>query len=137
MSKKSYDKDAADRIPEESIDSTSNIAREADAFLAALAGGADEDEADEAAFLALNPDGIVVDDDDQIVNVGKKATGFTVGQKAEIVDGDVLEECVGDNKGAEDDTAEVAEEEMSEEESEDEFDDEDYDEYDEYYDDEK
>ncbi len=120
MSKKSYDKDAADRIPEESIDSTSNIAREADAFLAALAGGADEDEADEAAFLALNPDGIVVDDDDQIVNVGKEATGFTVGQKAEIVDGDVLEECVGDNKGAEDDTAEVAEEEMSEEESEDE-----------------
>ncbi|MCQ2091538.1 MAG: DEAD/DEAH box helicase [Fibrobacter sp.] len=90
MSKKSYDKDAEDRIPEENIDSSSNIAREADAFLAALAGGADEDEADEAAFLALNPDGIVVDDDDQIVNVGKQAAGFTIGQKAEIVDGDEI-----------------------------------------------
>ena len=94
MSKKSYDKDAENRIPEESIDASSNIAREADAFLAALAGGADEDEADEAAFLALNPDGIVVDDDDQIVNVGKKAAGFTIGQKADIVDGDdVQEDC--------------------------------------------
>ncbi len=133
MSKKSYDKDAADRIPEENIDSSSNIAREADAFLAALAGGADEDEADEAAFLALNPDGIVVDDDDQIVNVGKKATGFAIGQKAEIVDGDeivdngemdssaapqndTLDDCVEEE--TEDNACEIAEEDVSEEESE-------------------
>lgn len=81
---------ADDRISEESIDPKSIIAREADAFLAALAGGADEDEADEAAFLALNPNGNVVDDDDQIVNVGKDAAGFTVGQKADIVDGDEI-----------------------------------------------
>lgn len=133
MSKKSYDEDAADRIPEENIDSSSNIAREADAFLAAFANGADEDEADEAAFLALNPDGIVVDEDDQIVNVGKKATGFTIGQKAEIVDGDeivdngemdssaapqndALDDCVEEE--TEDNAGEIAEEEISEEESE-------------------
>ncbi len=126
---------AEDRIPEESIDPKSSIAREADAFLAALADGADEDEADEAAFLALNPNGIVVDDDDQIVNVGKDAAGFTVGQKAEIVDGDeivdngemdsstapqndALDDCVEEE--TEDNAGEIAEEEVSEEESEDE-----------------
>ncbi|MCQ2125481.1 MAG: DEAD/DEAH box helicase [Fibrobacter sp.] len=133
MSKKSYDKDAENRIPEENIDSSSNIAREADAFLAALAGGADEDEADEAAFLALNPDGIVVDDDDQIVNVGKKAAGFTIGQKAEIVDGDeIVDNGEMDSSAApqndalddgveeetKDNAGEIAEEEISEEESE-------------------
>ena len=124
MSKKSYDKDAENRIPEESIDSKSKIAREADAFLAALAGGADEDDADEAAFLALNPNGIVVDDDDQIVNVGKDAAGFTVGQKAEIVDGDeIVDNGEMDSSAApqnNEQTVEIAEEEVSEEESEDE-----------------
>ncbi|WP_407444427.1 DEAD/DEAH box helicase [Fibrobacter sp.] len=81
-----------DRIPEEDIDPKSNIAMEADAFLDAIAGGADEDEADEAAFFATNPDGIVVDDDDNIVNVGKKTSKkFKVGEKAEIVDADVEE----------------------------------------------
>lgn len=81
-----------DRIPEEDIDPKSNIAMEADAFLEAIAGGADEDEADEAAFFAVNPDGIVVDDDDKIVNVGKKASKkFKVGEKAEIVDADETE----------------------------------------------
>lgn len=134
MSKKSYDKDAEIRIPEENIDSSSNIAREADAFLAAFANGADEDEADEAAFLALNPDGIVVDEDDQIVNVGKDAAGFTVGQKADIVDGDEINENVveeqqtlkqvqGDEDDSqildqvEDDNAEEADEDVSEEDS--------------------
>ena len=90
MSKKSYDKDAADRIPEESIDSKSKIAREADAFLAALAGGADEDEADEAAFLALNPDGIIIDDDCNVVKAGTDAKA-KVGEAIEFVDGDALE----------------------------------------------
>ena len=142
MSKKSYDKDAEDRIPEENIDPKSSIAREAEAFLAALAGGADEDDADEAAFLALNPNGIVVDDDDQIVNVGKDAAGFTVGQKAEIVDGDEIvdngemdssaapqndKQTVGNDENTEDDSqildqvedgnAEEADEDVSEEDS--------------------
>lgn len=135
MSKKSYDKDAEERIPEESIDPSSKIAREADAFLAALANGDDEDAADEAAFLALNPNGIIVDDDDQIVNVGKDAAGFTVGQKAEIVDGDEIvdngekdssvapqndEQTVDNDENTEDDAGEIAEEEVSKEESEDE-----------------
>ena len=39
----------------------SKLQLEADAFLNAIAGGADEDQADEAAFFAANPDGIVVD----------------------------------------------------------------------------
>ena len=50
-------KNTEERIPEEAIDPKSKIAREADAFLNAIAGGADEDEADEAAFLELNPNG--------------------------------------------------------------------------------
>lgn len=80
-----------DRIPEENIDPKSNIAMEADAFLSAIAGGADEDEADEAAFFAVNPDGVVVDDEDKIVNVGKKASKkFKVGEKAKIVDADEI-----------------------------------------------
>lgn len=76
---------AEDRIPEETIDSKSKIAREADAFLASIAGGADEDEADEAAFLALNPDGIVIDDDCNIVKAGAEAKA-NVGESIEFVD---------------------------------------------------
>lgn len=98
MSKKSYDKDAENRIPEESIDPSSSIAREADAFLNAFANGADEDEADEAAFLALNPDGIVIDDDCNVVKVGKDAKA-NVGEAIEFVDGD-----------AQDDSADVQDE---------------------------
>lgn len=78
---------AEDRIPEETIDPKSKIAREADAFLAALAGGADEDEADEAAFLALNPDGIVIDDDCNVVKTGAEAKA-AVGEAIEFVDGE-------------------------------------------------
>ncbi|PZW66851.1 DEAD/DEAH box helicase [Fibrobacter sp. UWR1] len=125
MSKKSYDKDMESRIPEENIDPKSAIAREADAFLAAFANGADEDEADEAAFLAVNPDGIVVDDDDQVLNVGKKAAGFTIGQKAEIVDGDeTVDNSQMDSSAAPqndeqaEDIEEVSEDEISESEEE-------------------
>lgn len=76
-----------DKIPEETIDPKSNIAREADAFLRALANGDDEDAADEAAFLALNPDGIVIDDDGNVVNAGTEAKA-SVGEAIEFVDGD-------------------------------------------------
>lgn len=82
---------ADERIPEETIDPKSTIAREADAFLAALAGGADEDEADEAAFLALNPDGIVIDDDCNVVKTGTDAKA-NVGEAIEFVDGDAQDD---------------------------------------------
>jgi len=85
--KKPENQGADERIPEETIDPKSNIAREADAFLAALANGDDEDAADEAAFLALNPDGIVIDDDCNVVNVGTDAKA-TVGEEIEFVDGE-------------------------------------------------
>lgn len=82
---------ADEHIPEETIDPKSTIAREADAFLAALAGGADEDEADEAAFLALNPDGIVIDDDCNVVKTGTDAKA-NVGEAIEFVDGDAQDD---------------------------------------------
>lgn len=82
---------AEDRIPEETIDPKSKIAREADAFLAAIVGGADEDEADEAAFLAVNPDGIVIDDDCNVVKAGAEAKA-NVGEAIEFVDENSTEE---------------------------------------------
>lgn len=82
---------ADERIPEETIDPKSTIAREADAFLAAFANGADEDEADEAAFLALNPDGIVIDDDCNVVKTGTDAKA-NVGEAIEFVDGDAQDD---------------------------------------------
>ena len=66
-------KNTEERIPEESIDTKSKIAREANAFLDAIAGGADEDEADEAAFLALNPNGVVVDEEGDVLKKGAKS----------------------------------------------------------------
>ncbi|MCF0225580.1 MAG: DEAD/DEAH box helicase [Fibrobacter sp.] len=77
--------DGAGTIPEETIDPKSAIAREADAFLAAFANGADEDEADEAAFLALNPDGIIIDDEGNVVKAGTSARA-AVGESIEFVD---------------------------------------------------
>ncbi|WP_295685308.1 DEAD/DEAH box helicase, partial [uncultured Fibrobacter sp.] len=76
-----------ERIPEESIDPKSKIAREANAFLDAIAGGADEDEADEAAFLALNPNGVVVDEEGDVLKKGAKSA-IEVGEKVEFEEGE-------------------------------------------------
>ena len=81
-------KNTEERIPEESIDPKSKIAREADAFLNAIAGGADEDEADDAAFLEVNPNGVVVDEDGDVLKKGKKSA-IEVGTKVEIEEGEV------------------------------------------------
>lgn len=84
-------KNTEERIPEEDINPNSKIAREADAFLSALAGGADEDEADEAAFLALNPNGVVVDEEGDVLKKGPKSA-IDVGTKVEIEEGEVEQE---------------------------------------------
>jgi len=81
-------KNTEERIPEESIDPKSKIAREADAFLNAIAGGADEDEADEAAFLELNPNGVVVDEEGDVLKKGSKSA-IEVGTKVEFEEGEV------------------------------------------------
>ena len=81
-------KNTEERIPEEAIDPKSKIAREADAFLNAIAGGADEDEADEAAFLELNPNGVVVDEEGDVLKKGRKSA-IEVGTKVEFEEGDV------------------------------------------------
>ncbi|WP_407457886.1 DEAD/DEAH box helicase [Fibrobacter sp.] len=96
-------KNTEERIPEESIDPKSKIAREADAFLNAIAGGADEDEADEAAFLEVNPNGVVVDEEGDVLKKGKKSA-IEVGTKVEIEEGEVEQ--------PEDDCAEPVEEEQ-------------------------
>ena len=81
-------KNTEERIPEESIDPKSKIAREADAFLNAIAGGADEDEADEAAFLEVNPNGVVVDEEGDVLKKGRKSA-INVGEKVEFEEGEV------------------------------------------------
>ena len=81
-------KNTEERIPEEAIDPKSKIAREADAFLNAIAGGADEDEADEAAFLELNPNGVVVDEEGDVLKKGSKSA-IEVGTKVEFEEGEV------------------------------------------------
>ena len=58
---------------------------EADAFLNAIAGGADEDQADEAAFFAANPDGIVVDDNGEVLETGTTSK-IQKGEKVEFID---------------------------------------------------
>lgn len=81
-------KNTEERIPEEAIDPKSKIAREADAFLNAIAGGADEDEADEAAFLEVNPNGVVVDEEGDVLKKGSKSA-IEVGTKVEFEEGEV------------------------------------------------
>ena len=94
-------KNTEERIPEESIDPKSKIAREADAFLNAIAGGADEDEADEAAFLEVNPNGVVVDEDGDVLKKGRKSA-IEVGEKVEFEEGEVEQpEDENDNDYAE------------------------------------
>lgn len=99
-------KNTEERIPEEDINPNSKIAREADAFLSALAGGADEDEADEAAFLALNPNGVVVDEEGDVLKKGPKSA-IDVGTKVEIEEGDVEQEL--DEESVEENDKEYAE----------------------------
>lgn len=103
------------RIPEEDIDPKSNIAREADAFLNAIAGGADEDEADEAAFFANNPNGVVVDDNGDVVKAGLKSK-IAEGEKVEFIDDDACEKtnCV-ENEDTAETEVEAAETESAEE----------------------
>ena len=94
-------KNTEERIPEESIDPKSKIAREADAFLNAIAGGADEDEADEAAFLEVNPNGVVVDEEGDVLKKGRKSA-IEVGEKVEFEEGEVEQpEDENDNDYAE------------------------------------
>ena len=81
-------KNTEERIPEEAIDPKSKIAREADAFLSAIAGGADEDEADEAAFLTLNPNGVIVDEEGDVLKKGPQSA-IDVGTKVEFEEGEV------------------------------------------------
>ena len=54
-------------------DNNSKMQIEADAFLNAIAGGADEDQADEAAFFAANPNGVVVDENGEVLESGAES----------------------------------------------------------------
>ena len=65
----------------------SKLQLEADAFLNAIAGGADEDQADEAAFFAANPDGIVVDDNGEVLESGANSK-IKKGEKVDFIDDD-------------------------------------------------
>ena len=60
---------------------------EADAFLNAIASGADEDQADEAAFFATNPNGVVVDDNGEVLESGSESK-ISKGEKVEFIDDD-------------------------------------------------
>lgn len=79
-------------VPE---NNNSKMQLEADAFLNAIAGGADEDQADEAAFFAANPDGIVVDDNGEVLESGANSK-IKKGEKVEFIDDD--EAVSGDEK---------------------------------------
>ena len=72
-------------IPENN--DNSKLQLEADAFLNAIAGGANEDQADEAAFFAANPDGIVVDDNGEVLESGANSK-IKKGEKVEFIDDD-------------------------------------------------
>ncbi|WP_290761152.1 DEAD/DEAH box helicase [Fibrobacter sp. UBA4297] len=79
-------------VPE---NNNSKMQLEADAFLNAIAGGADEDLADEAAFFAANPDGVVVDDNGEVLESGANSK-IKKGEKVEFIDDD--EAVSGDEK---------------------------------------
>lgn len=108
-------KNTEERIPEEAIDPKSKIAREANAFLNAIAGGADEDEADEAAFLELNPNGVVVDEEGDVLKKGRKSA-IEVGTKVEFEEGEVEQpeedDCAEDYAESKKSCAEPVEEEQ-------------------------
>ena len=71
-------------IPDNEDKLNSKMQIEADAFLNAIAGGADEDQADEAAFFAANPNGVVVDEDGEVLESGTKSK-IKKGEKVEFV----------------------------------------------------
>ena len=75
-------------VNEDKLNSKMQI--EADAFLNAIAGGADEDQADEAAFFAANPNGIVVDEDGEVLESGAESK-IAKGEKVEFVEDDAQE----------------------------------------------
>lgn len=66
-------------------DNNSKMQIEADAFLNAIAGGADEDQADEAAFFAANPNGVVVDENGEVLESGAESK-IHKGEKIEFVE---------------------------------------------------
>ena len=72
-------------IPDNEDKLNSKMQLEADAFLNAIAGGADEDQADEAAFFAANPDGVVVDDNGEVLASGAKSK-IKKGEKVDFID---------------------------------------------------
>ena len=82
----------------------SKLQLEADAFLNAIAGGADEDQADEAAFFAANPDGIVVDDNGEVLESGANSK-IKKGEKVEFIDDDDVTSELEKPAEAEDATA--------------------------------
>ncbi len=71
---------------------------EADAFLNAIAGGADEDQADEAAFFAANPNGVVVDENGEVLESGA-GSKICKGEKVEFIEEDdaAIKEETSDN----------------------------------------
>ena len=75
-------------------DNNSNMKLEADAFLNAIAGGADEEQADEAAFLATNPNGIIVDDNGEVLESGVNSK-IKKGEKVEFIDDEADDNEVG------------------------------------------
>ena len=78
-------------IPDNDDKLNSKMQLEADAFLNAIAGGADEDQADEAAFFASNPDGVVVDDNGEVLASGAKSK-IKKGEKVEFIDDEATNE---------------------------------------------
>ena len=71
---------------------------EADAFLNAIADGADEDQADEAAFFAANPNGVVVDENGEVLESGA-GSKICKGEKVEFIEEDdaAIKEETSDN----------------------------------------
>ncbi len=85
-------------------DNNSKMQLEADAFLNAIAGGADEDQADEAAFFAANPNGVVVDENGEVLESGA-GSKICKGEKVEFIEEDdaTIKEETSDNSDKLDD----------------------------------
>ena len=79
----------------------SDLQLEANAFLNAIAGGADEDQADEAAFLATNPNGVIVNEDGEVLESGAESK-ISKGEKIEFVEDDEAENKAADEKESHD-----------------------------------
>ena len=77
------------------------LQNEADAFLNAIANGADEDQADEEAFLATNPNGVIVDDNGEVLKAGAESK-ISEGEKVEFIEDDEAENKAADEKESHD-----------------------------------